>query len=412
MRIETIRKLHVSISLEGNEHEVGELIADGRKIYFRYSSSFLEKQLHISPFKLRLSSEIYEGPAVPFDGLHGVFGDSLPDGWGRFLLDHTLHSKGILFEDIRPLQRLAFVGNTGMGALQYRPVLDDSVGEWKSIDLDVLETEAVRILHGSNSSDLLEELFHLGGSSGGMRPKILIKYNPKRDLIIHGRDLQQGAFEDWMIKFASPGDRVDSANIELAYYYMALAAGIEMSKCRLFKGKSGRSYFGTKRFDRTSAGKLHMHSAAGLMHDDFRVSALDYGHIMDCASRLEGAEGVRKVFRLAAFNVFVHNREDHSKNFSFLMGAKGNWVFAPAYDLTFSTSGHGHHSTRIAGEGQNPGTGNLMELAGIFRIKKPKSVVDEVKEAVSDWKKHAHRAGVTTVSKALIGKRLEELLKL
>ncbi len=410
MSMEAIKKLHVSISLEGKETEVGEIVADGRKNYFRFAAAFAEQQLEISPFKLKLSREIYEGPSRPFDGLHGVFADSLPDGWGRLLLDRTLTSRGMLIEDITSLQRLSFVGTGGMGALEYRPVFEHVQDEEIKLELDSVAREMNKVLDGQ-SSDVIEELFRLGGSSGGARPKILVGYHPKKDHLIHGAEQLPTGYEHWMIKFPSAVDRVDTANIELAYHIMAMAAGIEMSKCRLFKGKSGKTYFGTKRFDKTKEGKLHMHSAAGLMHDDFRLSSLDYGHIMDCGFRLEGAQAVEKIFRLAAFNVFAHNRDDHSKNFSFLMDGKGKWKLAPAYDLTFSTSSHGYHSTLVAGESQNPGTEKLIELAGAFRLKKAKVLIEEVKDALSGWKKHAQKAGVAKTSAGLIGKRIDGLIR-
>ena len=144
---------------------------------------------------------------------------------------------------------------------------------------------------------------------------------------------------------------------------MAVTAGIEMSECKLFKGKSGQHYFGTKRFDRINNRRIHVHTASGLMHDNFRASTMDYGHLMDYAFLLEKhVKAYEKVFRLAAFNVFAHNLDDHSKNFSFLMNNKGEWQFAPAYDLTYSYSSYGFHSTMVAGESQNPGAKHLMKL--------------------------------------------------
>jgi serine/threonine-protein kinase HipA len=151
---------------------------------------------------------------------------------------------------------------------------------------------------------------------------------------------------------------------------MALDAGIEMSESKLFKGKSGQAYFGTKRFDRIANKWLHLHSAAGIMHDNFRLSNLDYGNLMDCAFKLEkDVRAYEKILRLAAFNVFAHNRDDHSKNFAFLMDVHGNWKVAPAYDLTFSSSGHGMHSTMVANESANPTKKHLMELADYFKVK-------------------------------------------
>jgi serine/threonine-protein kinase HipA len=178
-----------------------------------------------------------------------------------------------------------------------------------------------------------------------------------------------------------------------------------MSECRLFESKSGNTYFGTKRFDRQGNKRLHLHSAAGIMHDNFRLSTLDYGHLMDCAFQLErDVKAYEKVLRLAAFNVFAHNRDDHSKNFSFLMDASGKWRLAPAYDLTFSYSGHGMHSTMIAGESAKPTRMHLMKLATYFNVKNANTIIEEVQHVVNNWKKYAASYGVKNASKNSIQK--------
>ena len=188
---------------------------------------------------------------------------------------------------------------------------------------------------------------------------------------------------------------------------MALMAGLEMSDCKLFTDRSGQTYFGTKRFDRIKGKRIHTHTASGLMHDNFRMSTMDYGHLMDCAFQLEKhLKAYEKVLRLAAFNVFAHNRDDHSKNFSFLMDSKGRWSFAPVYDLTFSNSAYGFHSTMVAGESKNPGRKHLLELAKYFRIKKPELILEEVQDAISCWGSIAKECGV---SKSTI-KRIEKTI--
>ena len=383
--MKAIDKLYVSLHIEGQEYEVGELIISERKIYFRYSSDFLLSRLNLSPIKLPFNTEINSCQKEPFDGLYGVFNDSLPDGWGRLLLDRTLSSKGINISKITPLDRLAFVGPGGMGTLIYKPDFEDSNILSFKIELDAIANEMEHVLQGT-SSEILETLFVLGGSSGGARPKIFIAYNPVSEEIIHGKEELPTGFENWIIKFPSASDNPEIAKIEYVYHKMALKAGIEMNDCKLFKGKSGKVYFGTKRFDRLNNKRLHVHTASGLMHDNFRTSTMDYGHLMDCAFRLERhVNAYRKVFRLAAFNVFSHNRDDHSKNFSFLMNKNGEWKLAPAYDLTFSDSNYGFHSTMVAGESQNPGVEHLLKLADHFGVKDGKKIIDEVRSAVSDW---------------------------
>ena len=183
-----------------------------------------------------------------------------------------------------------------------------------------------------------------------------------------------------------------------------------MSECRLFEGKSGQVYFGTKRFDRKADKRLHTHTASGLMHDNFRMSTMDYGHLMDCAFRLEKhVKAYKKIFRLAAFNVYSHNRDDHSKNFSFLMNAKGEWQFAPAYDLTFSYSGYGFHSTTIAGESRNPGRKELIKLATHFGLKNAGSIIEQVHDAINQWGAIASERDMTRKTRNMIQSAMEKI---
>ena len=402
--MEHVKKIIVSIQFSKNEIELGELVSEGRDIYFKYYTDFINKGIEISPLKLKLNTGINRADTIPFDGLFGVFADSLPDGWGKLLLDRALTAKGIDISNLTMLDRLAFVGSKGMGALIYKPEIDDEIHKEFEFELDNIAKATHQIISGT-SIEILHELYILGGSSGGARPKILVGYNTKTKHIIGAeKDLPIG-YEHWIIKFPSSSDKADIANIEYAYYKMAVDAGIEMSECKLFKGKSGQVYFGTKRFDRSGNNRLHMHSAAGIMHDNFRLSNLDYGHIMDCAFRLErDVNAYEKILRLAAFNVFAHNRDDHSKNFSFLMNENGKWKVSPAYDLTFSSSGHGMHSTMINGESANPTKQHLMELANYFKIKNASRIIDEVQTVIYNWKDYAKQCKVTTDSKNRIQK--------
>ncbi len=399
-----IKKIYVSIQFDAEDIEVGELVSEDKIIYFRYYPSFVKRGLEISPLKLKLNSDINKANPIPFDGLFGVFFDSLPDGWGRLLLDRTLTARGIPLAQLTPLDRLAYVGNQGMGALRYKPEIEaENQAEFR-IELDEIANATQQIIAGT-ATEVLDELFKLGGSSGGARPKILVGYNPKTQHFIHADKELPLDYEHWLIKFPASSDSPDIANIEYAYYKMAIDAGLEMSECRLFKGQSGKTYFGTKRFDRHGNKKLHLHSAAGMMHDNFRLSALDYGHLMDCAFQLErNVKAYEKVLRLAAFNVFANNRDDHSNNFSFLMDATGTWRLAPAYDLTFSYSGHGMHSTMVAGESANPTREHLMKLATYFKIKNAHLIIDEVQSVVANWRQYAALYDVKNNSKNSIQK--------
>lgn len=403
--MESMENIIVSVDFGDMHSDVGELVSSQGKIYFRYYPGFIQSGIELSPFKLPLSMELYSAPGDPFDGLFGLFNDSLPDGWGRLLLDRTLISKGISLDSVTPMERLAFVGVNGMGALKYRPAIETGK-QVVETDLDRLASEMKKVMEGLDT-DLLDALYNMGGSSGGARPKVFVAYHAGTGHVSQEIDPLPEGFEHWIIKFPSSSDPVDIANIEFAYFKMALASGIEMVECRLFNSRSGRVYFGTKRFDRNKNSRIHMHSASGLMHDNYRHSTMDYGHLMDCAFRLEKhVKAYEKIFRLACFNVFAHNRDDHSKNFSFLMNKKREWRFAPAYDLTFSYSSHGHHSTMVAGESLSPGRKQLLELAENFGVARPDEIMEQVRETIANWRAYAKEAGVSSASRDRIDKVL------
>jgi serine/threonine-protein kinase HipA len=378
------------------------MVENQGKIYFKYHPDFISCGLEISPFKMKLSNEILTPKETHFEGLFGVFSDSIPDGWGRLLLDRKLLSMGVNLNDITPLDRLAYIDKNSAGAISYEPEHVNNYANFNAVDLDQISNEIETVLNGT-SEDIIEELFKLGGSSGGARPKILVGFNPKTKELLYGKsDLPQG-FEHWIVKFPSSNDLTDIALIEYTYNQMAQAAGIEINEFRLFKSKKGRYFFGSKRFDRIYNEKLHLHSVAGLLHDNFRMSTLDYGHIMDCAFTLEKDFNVFiKVLRLATFNVLAHNRDDHSKNFSFLMDKNGHWKLAPAYDLTFSNSSYGFHSTTVAGESKNPTLEHLTVLAKHFGIKNPNPIFEEVKEVISQFGILGTNNGISTDSMKLI----------
>ena len=376
--------LRVYLDLGDEPVTVGRLLLQGRTPYFQFTSAFIARGHNISPLKLAWTTEIQRADTEIFDGLFGVFGDSLPDGWGRLLLDRELGRRGVDLGAIRTLDRLAYVGNTGKGALTYWPELK-TVAEEAAYDLalDRLAARSKAVLREEELGGV-PDLLRLGGSSGGARPKVQVLYNPAtEDLLPDSLPVPPG-YEAWIIKFPATYDPGHSARIEYAYYRAALAAGLEMAECRLFRGANGVAYFGTRRFDRGVGGtRLHLHSLAGLVHDNFRLPALDYGHAMDAAFRLEqDVAAYRKILRIAAFNVFAHNRDDHSNNLSFLQDRAGGWRVAPAYDLTYSRPSHGEHSMTVAGEGRSPGRADLLRLAGHFRVREVAGLLDEVWEGV------------------------------
>lgn len=404
-----VEKIKAFLNTSSGKLEIGQMVLVQNRIYFKYDEDFLQTGQEISPFKLKRTAEILVPTETHFEGLFGVFHDSLPDGWGRLLLDRKLRSLQIDLNTISALDRLSFLDGNSMGAITYEPVYEAGEVGLKTLDLDSIAREIHHVLSG-DASEVVDELYQLGGSSGGARPKILVGYNESTDELLFGQDLLPEGFEHWIIKFPGSYDREDIALIEYTYNQMAEKAGIEVAPYRLFKSSKGNWFFGSKRFDRKGNTKIHLHSVAGLLHDNFKMSSLDYGHIMDAAFKLEkDVQAYRKILQLAAFNVMAHNRDDHSKNFSFLMDETGQWSFAPAYDLTFSSSSFGLHSTAVFGEHKSPGREHIIQLAQHFKVKNATILLDEVQTAVNQFESLAIQNRMSKDSIALIKKQLTKI---
>jgi serine/threonine-protein kinase HipA len=396
--------LTVYLDAQNQRRKVGRLAFKDRQVLFEYGASFIASGIEISPIKLPLMPGVFTADTTIFDGLFGVFNDSLPDGWGRLLLDRTVEKHGLHRGQLNPLDRLAYVGRHGMGALSYEPELDLGNTDDAPLALDKLARESAAVLAGDNE-EVLEELLRLNGSSSGARPKIVAQVSTDRKTIIHGRQELQPGFTHWMIKFPSSQDARDVGAIEYAYSLMAKDAGVEMPETHLFRTKRNK-YFGTKRFDRDGDARIHMHSLGGLIHADHRSPSLDYDMVLRVTLALtRNIQDAEKAYALACFNVLAHNRDDHVKNFSFLLNARNEWIFAPAYDLVYSYGPGGEQSMLVLGEGRNPGTVQLQALGKRHGLKNALEILAKVKRAVANWPCYAEQAEVSRKStKEIAGK--------
>lgn len=399
MKLPEVELLYVSFHGAEGLVPVGRLAAKERRIYFEYDASFLARGIELSPFHLPLRSGVHEEKKYLFDGLFGLFHDSLPDGWGRLLLDREMERNGVNRALLTPLHRLACVGGRGMGALSYRPAIERKETKSAELDLDRLARSAARILSGA-TDEVFGELLALGGSSGGARPKALVGWRASDDHLMHGADELPADYAPYLIKFRSSDDPPDAGRIEWAYREMAAAAGLEVAEARLFFGARRAAYFGARRFDRAFGGaRRHLHSLSGLLHASHRMpGSLSYEDFLRATHQLtRDHRELLRAFRWMAFNVLAHNRDDHVKNFAFLLDDDGQYRLTPAYDLTFSDGPGGEHWMSIAGEGRAPTDAHLLELAKRVAIQEraARAIIDEVRVAVLAWRKYAKAADVS-----------------
>ena len=353
MKFTPVKVVHVYYVPKGKKIAVGRLALKAPQIFFEYDSNFLKMDIHLSPFKLPLKSGLIPSTDSTFDGLFGVFNDSLPDGWGRLLLDRALTKHHLNPRSLSPLDRLCFVGSQGMGALTYEPETANSNTVLNN-SLDKIAKE-ISEFQKNNNDHYVEDLLQLGGSSSGARPKVLINIKNKH----------------WLIKFPSSFDPRDVSAIEYAYYLMAKDSGLDLPNAKIFPSRKKNGFFGCQRFDLTDLERIHMHTISGLLHADHRIPTIDYEMMLKAAMHItHNIQNCRALYRQSVFNVISHNRDDHAKNFSFLMDETGKWKVSPAYDLTFSSGPGGEHCSTVMGEGQNPGKKHLLELAKTSNIKK------------------------------------------
>lgn len=355
-----------------HDREVGTMVLYKERLAaFEYNSEWLNDGFSISPLSLPLQKKAFIPKIDPFEGLYGVFADSLPDGWGRLLVDRLMRRNGIDPQAVGNLERLAIVGSSGMGALTYRPVLSLEK-KVEIMSLDNIAKECSKILN-SEDSDELDSLFAMGGSSGGARPKILTTVNG----------------EDWLIKFPSSSDSNSIGKQEYDYALCSKACGIQMADVRLFPSKTCEGYFGTKRFDKKGnkeTDKLHMISASALLETSHRIPNLDYNLLMRLTLKLTNSIAeCEKLYRLMCFNVFAHNRDDHSKNFTYIYDdSNSRWTLSPAYDLTYSNSIGGEHATSVNGNGKDPSMDDILSVAKNIGIdnRKAKILANDIQEIV------------------------------
>ncbi|MGN0354364.1 MAG: type II toxin-antitoxin system HipA family toxin [Muricoprocola sp.] len=337
---------------------------------FQYDKEWLRDGFSISPLSLPLDERVFVPQKQVFEGLFGVFADSLPDGWGRLLVDRKLLSMNISPHEVSAVTRLGIVGSNGMGALEYYPEIL-TIKQKDNMDFDYLAAECERILQ-DEKCDNLDMLFQMGGSSGGARPKALISVDN----------------ESWIVKFPSSYDRKSIGEEEYRYMKCAEKSGILVPEIRLFPSKYGKGYFGAKRFDRVDHNKTHMITVSGLLETSHRIPNLDYHDLFRLTYILTKDERqLEELFRRMCFNVFAHNRDDHSKNFSFLYDEKSRqWKLTPAYDLTYSNSIGGEHACCVNGEGRNPGLKDILaigEKAGLSKTK-IRIIAEEIQEIVEN----------------------------
>lgn len=402
-----IEKLRV----EYNGQEVGMLhLGEKGKIYFSYDTQWLSDGFNISPFDLKMIPELQAAKDPLFGGLHGVFADSISDGWGLMLTDRALQKKFNWEKNsITQLDRLFFIGSRPMGGLEYYPQ-DKIEHKLEKFNLESIFNETQKILTGEKE-EIIQELFLSGGSPGGARPKAVFARQGNK-LITGYSQLLEG-YKGWIVKFFSSIDSNSIGKIEKAYADMAKACGIHMPNTELIHvkidGKS-RSFFATERFDRQTQHKIHVASLSGLVYASHRIPSISYQDIFNITNSLcKNQVETEKLACIMLFNVLAHNQDDHSKNFSYQY-VDNKWQFTPAYDLVYSVGPGGEHMSDIGGNGK-PTIEDIKKLSQQFDLKNINEKIEQTSDVVNRWKTFAEPYDISKREVNDIEKSLQQKLK-
>ena len=407
-RLSVVRRLG-----DGSRTDAGTLARDARANWFEYAAGYLASGASLSPFELAFEPGPREAKGeLPSrtDPLHGVFVDALPDGWGLALMDRAFRRRGIEPGDVTGLDRLAFLGERGGGALAFAPPTHDPPGgDDPDVDLGELGRDAARAFEG-DAAAVRDALVRSGGS-GGARPKAYLW----RDAADRYSTVPIPGASARLVKFTSADLPLghDEGRCELAWLRMAARAGLDAQRGELVEpgGADARlAWLSLERFDCTAAdGRLHLHSASGLLGADHRLPSLDAADLVRASELLcRSPATARETFRRAMFNLLSANQDDHAKNWAWLMDDGGTWRPSPAFDVTFSPSPSGEHATSFGGHGRAPPPKAVLELGRLasLDVAGVRGIVGAVDEALSGWSRTAGELGVARGTTREIGRRL------
>ena len=407
----------INVKLWGEN--VAAVAWDKEKEYatIEFYDTFAKNAWDIAPLQMSISDilrgeRIFNFPAnrgKTFMGLPALLADSLPDDYGNSVIDEWFASKNMSVE-ISPLDRLCYIGNRGMGALEFEPANTDNLfNESSVLEIKELTALAKEILNKrtafqtnlQNNNKAVFDILRVGTSAGGAKPKAIIAYNETTGEVRSGQVQAPKEFSYWLLKFDGiEGGKIKDnplgvGKIEYAYYKMATDCGIKMTECRLLQ-EGRKAHFMTKRFDRTDNGeKIHTQTFCAIGNFD-RDERYSYEQIFQVIRQLNlPYPELEQMYKRMVFNVIARNHDDHTKNHSFLMNKSGKWSLAPAYDLCYSYSPSGKwtnkHQLSLNGKREHFTRKDLLQVAEKQGIKNAKEIIEQVFDVVSQWAKYATR---------------------
>ena len=398
---------------------------------FEYDSKFINTKSDLAPLKMPIvnsNKRVFSFPELrdvkTFKGLPGLLADVLPDDYGNQLINSWLAQNGRPENSMNPVEMLCFIGTRGMGALEFEPSRFKVNKRAFDIEVDSLVAITQKMLTkrqgfeanlNQDEQQAMMDILKIGTSAGGARPKAIIAYNEKTGQVKSGQANAPKGFEHWLIKLDTVsdvqfGESTGYGRIEMAYYLMAKAAGIEMMECRLYE-ENGRAHFMTKRFDRDGCDqKHHIQTLCAIQHYDFnQITSFSYEQLFQTMRLLKiPYPQAEQLYKRMVFNVIARNCDDHTKNFAFRLKENSVWELSPAYDVCFAyrpdSDWVSQHNLSINGKRTYITKEDLLTVAKSMNIKKANAIIQEINEVVKKWYEFAEASKVDNYNKENIGK--------
>ncbi|MCK9488502.1 MAG: type II toxin-antitoxin system HipA family toxin [Xanthomonadales bacterium] len=424
-----------TVRLWGRDIGAVSWLAERQAAVFQYMPEFVGSGIELAPVMMPLRPEPYEFPGLPaeaFRGLPGMLADALPDRFGHALIDAWLAAQGRPPGSFNPVERLCYIGTRGMGALEFQPALGPSAPAARALAIDALARLANEVLtdrqrlagrlQGGDDREAMQDILRVGTSAGGARAKAVLAWNPDTGQFRSGQVKAGDGFGWWLLKFDGIDNNRDReladpqgfGLIEYGFHLLALAAGIDMSPCRIHR-EGGRAHFMTRRFDRDAhGGKLHLQSLAAMRHFDLNAAgAYSYEQAVETI-RMLGLPGIdiEQQFLRAVLNVLIRNQDDHVKNIAFLMNRAGQWRLSPAFDVAYAWNPDGawtsRHQMSLNGKRDGFVLEDLVQFGGFcgFKPRRARELIESVHAQVRRWPEFADQAGVPERTAAAIERNL------
>ena len=380
--------------------------AKGKKAFsFEYDTEWIK-----SKPQMLLDPEIqwYTGPQFSNKEQNfGIFLDSMPDTWGRTLMQKRAAQKAK--EEGKPVSNLYDIDfllgvydANRMGALRFKL---DPAGPFLDNDHEAAAPPLYSIRELQHAADIIESdtdnehlkkwiamLIAPGSALGGARPKANIMGEDGHAMIA---------------KFPSRNDTIDKAAWEFLAYKLALQAGIEMTESTIQHIAGKHHTFFTKRFDRVGGERVHFASAMTMTNNNEDTIRDNPASYLDLAEFIQYSGGniqpdLHQLWRRIIFNIVISNTDDHLRNHGFILGTNG-WKLSPAYDINPSIDKDGL-SLNIDTHDNSLDLNLAKSVGQFFQLTVPQmdTIIEEVIAPVRNWKAIANEIGITRSEQELM----------